>query len=248
MEKVVIVTGASGGLGSEIALKFGAAGAKVVVNFARARDAAGEVAQRINKGMGQAFIYQADVRNFEELKGLVEEVVRKWDRIDVVVNAAGGALAMLTKKENKSLLDHTEDDWDLVIDVNLKGSFNVLRAAAPQMIKQKDGHIILVSSGTGLRPGKIMSSYAAAKAGVNGLMKAAAVELGQYNIKVNAINPGLITHEKLCLGGVAPDGYIGETMLGRLSTAEDLADFVLFISQKDNLSGQIFNNDSRMLF
>lgn len=248
MGKVVIVTGAAGGLGSEIARRFGADGSKVVVSYAKAQAMAEEIAGEINRGPGQSFTYQADVRHYEELKGMVEETVKRWGRIDVVVNAGGGTLAALTKKENKLLLDHSEEDWDLVINVNLKGSFNVLRAVAPQMMKQRDGHIILISSGTGLKPGKLLSSYAAAKSGVNGLMKAAAREFGEYNIKVNAVNPGLITHEQLVLGGINPEGYISETMLGRLSNPKDLADFVVYISQKDNISGQIFNMDSRVLF
>ena len=250
MERVVIVTGATGGLGSAMVRRFGTTGAKIVLmDIPKAQPAMEKLSNEINKGPGQSFTHQADVRHYEELKAMVEETVKRWGRIDVVVNTAGGALAMLTKKANKSLLDHTEEEWDLVVDINLKGSFNVLRAVAPQMIKQKDGHIILVSSGTGLRPGKLFSSYAAAKSGVNGLMKAAALELGEYNIKVNAVNPGLITHEKLVLGpGMTSDGYISETMLGRLSNPEDLADFVVFISQKNNVSGQIYNTDSRVLF
>jgi 3-oxoacyl-[acyl-carrier protein] reductase len=249
MEKVVIITGAAGGLGSEIARRFGAGGYRVVVNdIARAQKAAEKLGDEINQGPGQAFAYQADVRNYEELKGMVEETVKRWDRVDVVVNTAGGTLAMLTKKENKLLLEHTEEEWDLVVDVNLKGSFNCLRAVAPQMIKQKEGHIILVSSGTGIRPGKLMSSYAAAKSGVNGLMKAAARELGEYNIKVNAINPGLVTHRQLVLGGVTAEGYITETTLGRLTNPEEVANFVVRLAEMNNISGQILNMDSRVLF
>jgi len=180
------------------------------------------------------------------------------------VNAVGGPLSMLkfheqlpgtstdraspTKKDNKLLVDHSEEEWDLVVDVNLKGSFNCIRAVAPQMIKQRDGHIILVSSGTGIRPGKLMSSYAAAKAGIFGLMKAAARELGEYNIKVNAVNPGQIIHELLPLSEITQEGYINETMLGRRSNPQDFADFVVYLSQKNNISGQIFNLDSRVLF
>jgi len=244
---IVIVTGAAGGLGSAISRKFGSMGAKVALTDV-AKEATEIIEKEINKGPGQSFAYQVDIRNYEQLKEVAEETVKKWGRIDAVVNAAGGTLSMLTKKENKLLLDHSEEEWDLVMDVNLKGSFNCIRAVAPQMIKQRDGHIILVSSGTGIRPGALMSSYAAAKAGVFGLMKAAARELGGYNIKVNAVNPGLITHKQLSLGGISSEGYIEETTLGRLSEPEDLADLIVFLSQRNNLSGQIFNNDSRVLF
>ena len=153
--------------------------------------------------------------------------------------------------ENKLLLEHSDEEWDLVVDTNLKGTYNCLRAVAPQMIKQKEGHIILVSSGQGLRPGPKLSSYAAAKAGVLGLMKAAASEFGEYNIKVNAVIPGLIPHQLLALGGFVPDyvkRYRDETTLGRLSTPEDFADFIVCLSQMNNVSGQTFSLDSRILF
>ncbi len=251
MDKVVIITGAAGGLGSEIAKRFGSDGAKVVVNdIGRAQAAAENLVDEINKGLGEAFAYQADVRSYEQLAAMVEEAVRRWSRVDVAVNVAGGNLSMLTRKENKLLLEHSEKDWDIVVDVNLKGSFNCLKAVAPQMIKQRDGHIILISSGIGLRPRERMSSYAAAKAGVFGLMKAAALELGEYNIKVNVVNPGLIIHESLPAnaGVQVSEGYVNETMLHRLSNREDFADFVVYLSQKNNISGQIFNLDSRVLF
>ena len=251
MEKVVIIVGATGGLGSEVARRFGSAGAKVVVSdIARAQTAAEKLVSEINNGRGEALAYQADVRAYEELKAMVEETVRRWDRVDIMVNLAGGSLAMLTKKENKLLVDHSEEDWDLLIDINLKGSFNCLKAVAPQMIKQRDGHIILVASGQGLRPNKAMSIYAAAKAGVIGMMRAAAIELGEHNIKVNAVCPGLIVHEQLppISGALIRKSYINQTMLSRLSNPEDFADWVVFLSQKDNASGQIYNLDSRVFF
>ncbi len=249
MDKVVVVTGGSGGLGSEIAKKFGAIGAKVVLNYRPGtRSTVEELADEIEKGPGESLIHKADICKYEELTEMVDKALKKWGRIDIVVNAAGGTLAMLTKQKNKLLLEHSEKEWDLVLEVNLKGSYNCLRAVAPQMIKQRDGHIMLVSSGTGIRPGSLVSSYAAAKAGVFGLMKAAARELGEYDIKVNAVNPGLITHKLLALGGIEPEGYVRETTLGRLSSPEDMADFVVYLCQKNNISGQIFNLDSRVLF
>ncbi len=255
MGKVVIVTGATGGLGSAIVRKFSSNGANVVLcDIPKAQNAMDKLSEEIKNGIGQFFTYQADIRNYEELRGMVKETITRWGRIDVVVNTAGGTYSMLTKKNERLLVDTSEEMWDLVIDVNLKGSFNCIKAVAPQMVKQKDGHVILISSGTGIRPSKLLSSYAAAKAGVFGLMKGAARELGEFNIKVNAINPGLIPHwlgqkTDLPLVGLNPDqDYLRETMLGRLSNPGDLADFVVFISEKNNISGQIFNNDSRLLF
>jgi 3-oxoacyl-[acyl-carrier protein] reductase len=249
---VVIVTGAAGGLGSATVRRFGSIGAKIVLcDIPKAQNGMDKLSGEINKGPGECFTYQADVRKYEELKAMADETVKRWGRIDVVVNTAGGTYSMLTRKGEKRLLEHTEEIWDLVIDINLKGSFNCIKAVAPQMIQQRDGHIILVSSGSGFRPGKLMSSYAAAKSGVFGLMKAAANEFGEYNVKVNAVNPGFIPHWKgeelkQVLGGFDPGYYMKETALGRSSSPEDLADLVLYLSQRDNVSGQIYNNDSRI--
>ncbi|MBI2860437.1 MAG: SDR family NAD(P)-dependent oxidoreductase [Chloroflexi bacterium] len=236
MDRVVIVTGATGKLGPEIARRFGATGAKVVVNDNRQSSELAEgLAAEINKGPGKCFAYKADVRRYEDWQGMVEETLRRLNRIDVVVNLAGGNLGKLTGKENKLLLDHNEEDWDLVIDVNLKGTFNCLRAVAPQMIKQREGHFILISSLQGVKPRALVSSYSAAKAGVFGLMKAAALEFGQYNIKVNAVNPG----------GETPVTK-KDCVLGRFSTQGDLADFIVYLSQTDNISGQTFHVGNRI--
>ncbi len=252
MGKVVIVTGATGGMGSVTVRKFGSVGAKIVLcDIPKAQSGMDQLSREINKGPGESFTYQADVRNYEELKAMADETVKRWGRIDVVVNTAGGTYSMLTRKGEKRLLEHTKEIWDLVIDINLTGSFNCIKAVVPQMIKQRDGHIILVSSGSGFRPGKLMASYAAAKSGVFGLMKAAANEFGEFNVKVNAVNPGFVPHwtgEELqqVLGGFNPDYYYKETALGRSATPEDLADLVLYLSERNNVSGQIYNNDSRI--
>ncbi len=244
---VVIVTGAAGGLGSAVARRFRASGAKVVL-MDRNEAAVKKLAAEIDEGNEHTLTYSADLLNYASLQAMAAATVERWGRIDIVLNTAGGTLAMLTKKDNKALLDQTEEEWDLVVNVNLKGSFNCVRAVAPYMIQQQSGHIILVASGTGIRPGPRMSSYAAAKAGVLGLMKSAARDLGEYNVQVNAVNPGLITHELLALGGASAEGYTSETMLGRLSSPEEFADFVVYISQMKSISGQIYNVDSRVLF
>ncbi len=246
-DEVVIVTGAAGGLGSAVARKFRATGANVVLTD-RNEEAIKKLALEIDGGTEHTLAYPADLLSYNELQAMAAATVEKWGHIDIVLNAAGGTLAMLTKKDNKALLDQTEEEWDLVVNVNLKGSFNCVRAVAPYMIQQREGHIILVASGTGIRPGPRMSSYAAGKAGVIGLMKAAARDLGEYNVRVNAVNPGLITHELLALGGASAQGYTSETMLGRLSSPEDFADFVVYMSHMNNISGQIYNVDSRVLF
>ena len=143
-----------------------------------------------------------------------------------------------------------DEEWRLVVGVNLDGAFEWVRAVAPPMIAQKAGHIILVASGTGLRPRPNMSGYAAAKAGVIGLMKAAAKDLGVHGVQVNAVNPGLTPHERLPAEAAGPNvvGYTADTMLGRLSTPEEFARFVTALSHMTAISGQTINIDSKILF
>lgn len=252
MDKAAIVTGASGFLGSAIARNLGGLGFNVVVNYRSDKAGAEKTASGINKGPGKAIVYQADVRKFSEVQKMVKLAQDKFGRLDVVVSNAGGSLGMITKEgKEKLLLDYEEDEWDLVIETNIKGTFNCIKAAAPAMIKQKGGHIVIVASGTGLRGGVKMSSYAAAKAGEIGLMKAAARELGEQNIKINALCPGRIMH-----GAVAAvvanypqhDAYLQEAVLHRNGDADEFGRFVGHLVQMENISGQVINLDSRILF
>ena len=241
---VVVVTGAAGGLGSEVVRRFARDGSRVV-----ALDLRQEAVERLARGTaGEVLALAADLTDRSRLDRAVAQALAAHGRIDVLVNAAGGTQAMLGMGPNKSLLDHTDEEWRRVLAVNLDGTFNVLRAVAPVMVRQGGGSIVLVASGTGIRPGPNMSSYAAAKAGTIGLMKAAARELGPHGVRVNAVNPGLITHEQLDLGGASVDGYLGETMLGRLSSPAEFAEGVLFVSRATALSGQTVNVDSRVLW
>lgn len=174
----------------------------------------------------------------------------RWGRVDALVNTAGGSLAQLSGGPDKLVTELDDADYDLVIDVNLRGSFHCVRAAGRQMAAQREGHIILVASGSGLRPGGSSAAYAAAKAGVIGLMKGAAKDLGPFNVRVNAVNPGLIPHERMpaVAAGRFLDSYKQETMLGRFSTAEEFARLVAFLATATHLSGQVINLDSRVFF
>ncbi|MFC2001945.1 SDR family NAD(P)-dependent oxidoreductase [Chloroflexota bacterium] len=248
MSKVVIVTGGSGGLGGAIATEFGLTGAKVVICDIAFLDEAEGVAKKINEGGGETFIYKADVRNYSQLKAMVEATLDRWQRIDVLVNNAGGGTPLMGLG-GAPLTEMAEEVWDRVVDTNLKGTFLCIKAVAPQMMKQKEGHIINVSSGAGLRGDKNSSPYAAAKAGVIGLTKSAARELGDYNVKVNAVCPGRILHERSLGQGRRPRDYEEETVLHRATgSAQEFAKFVVYLSSMENISGQTLNLDSRILF
>lgn len=247
MDRVVIITGASGGIGNAMALKFGLERDKVVLTD-KSMEKAEEIAARINEGPGQAITYRADVRQWKEIEGLVKTTLNKWKRIDILICLAGQFLRHLRgTTEEKLLVDHTEEDWDLVLDTNLKGVFFCMKAVIPQMVSQKDGHIMIMSAGTGLRGRAFQSSYAASKAGLFGLMKSAAWELGKYNIRVNAICPGLILHPFLKASGRDIDDYINEAVLGRYGGPDEVAGFFVQLAKMQNISGQILNIDSRIL-
>jgi 3-oxoacyl-[acyl-carrier protein] reductase len=240
---VAIVVGASGGLGAAVVRRFAADGWRVV--------AAGRDRSRVEAAVSRAAVVTAvvDVLDPDAVDACVGLAVSRFGRVDALVNASGGSLAQLGGVD-KPVTELTESDWNLVLDVNLRGSFHCVRSAGRQMAEQRDGHIILLASGSGLRPGGQSAAYAAAKAGVIGLMKGAARDLGPFNVRVNAVNPGLIPHERMPVtaAGRFLDAYKAETMLGRFSTQEEFARLVAFLATASHLSGQVINLDSRVFF
>jgi 3-oxoacyl-[acyl-carrier protein] reductase len=238
---VAVVMGAAGGLGSAVARGFAEAGWKVV--------AAGRDAGRVQAALGgtQAMVAVADVLDAASVEACLERACAELGRVDVLVNAAGGSLAQLGGTD-KPVTELTDADWDLVLDVNLRGSFHCVRAAGRLMAAQREGHIMLVASGSGLRPGGRSAAYAAAKAGVIGLMKGAAKDLGPFNVRVNAVNPGLVPHARMpaAAAGRFLDSYKDETMLGRFSTPEEFARLVVLLAGAPHVSGQVLNLDSRV--
>jgi len=241
LERVVIVTGASRGLGREIALQFGASGCRVVVNYREREGDARMVAEDICRSGGDAFAVRADIRRPDEVDSMVDKALRRWGSIDVLVNNAG-----VTRDALAVRMD--EADWDSVMDANLKGPFLCMRAVTRAMIKQRSGHIISIASIAGTRGREGQANYAASKAGLIGLTKAAAKELGRSNVQVNCVLPGYLPTD---MGAAAPESVIArvlaETTLGRTSNTVEVAAFIHYLSFMKNVSGQVFNLDSRVL-
>jgi 3-oxoacyl-[acyl-carrier protein] reductase len=222
--RVALVTGASRGIGRAIALELAAAGAAVGVNYRADGDAAAEVVSAIEQAGGRAAALQADVSDADAAKALVETCESQLGELDVLVCNAGitrdGLIARLSPEA-----------WTTVIDTNLAGPFFLCQAVSRRMLRRRSGSIILMSSVVGVHGNAGQTNYSASKAGLIGLGKSLARELGSRNIRVNVIAPGYIATE---LTGVLPEelrqGILDQTPLGRLGESEDVARAVRFLA------------------
>jgi 3-oxoacyl-[acyl-carrier protein] reductase len=240
-KRVIIITGASRGLGRALALRFGRAGERVVVNFLSNEQAARAVADGVFQNGGEAILYGANVKNTVEIETMVSYTLERWGSIDVLINNAA-----LTK--DRIILRMSEAEWDDVSDANLSGPFHCIRAVTDHMIKQLSGHIINISSIVGEQGREGQANYAAAKAGLIGLTKAAAKELGLFNIQVNAVLPGYLPTEMgATISNDMHNRILRENTLGRGTDADEVAELIYQLSLTHNVSGQVFNLDSRIL-
>ncbi len=240
-KRVIIITGASRGLGREIAFRFGMAGERIVVNFMSDEEAARTVADEVIRKGGEAIPYSADVGNPAAVNAMIDDIIKQWGTVDVLINNAA-----LTK--DLLILRMTGEDWDDVINTDLTGPFNCIRAAARFMTEQRSGHIINISSIVGLQGREGQANYSAAKAGLIGLNKASSKELGLYNIKVNAVLPGYMpTDMGAAVSTIVHDRILKENALGKSSDPLEVADFIYHLSRMNNVSGQVFNLDSRII-
>ena len=240
--KIAIVTGASRGIGSAIAHNLSKAGAKVVL-ISRSIDALKSVESEIKSNGGEAISITADVSNLESFTNAINQVVETWGTVDILINNAG-----ITK--DNIILRLKEEDWDAVIDINLKGCFNGIKAVARPMLKARSGRIINITSVIGLIGNSGQSNYAASKAGILGLTKSIAKELGPRNITVNAIAPGYIQTEMTDnLDQTSKDNLMKSIPLQRLGKPEEIASLVCFLASEEAayITGQTLNVDGGMV-
>jgi 3-oxoacyl-[acyl-carrier protein] reductase len=233
--KVALVTGGSRGIGREIVAALVAAGADVAFTYRQSAAAAEEVARELSKDGRKVVAYCSDAANFENARQVVENVVAEFHRLDILINNAG------IRRDNL-LLRMTEDEWDEVLDTNLKSVFNFTKAACRQMLHQRSGKIVNVTSVVGLMGNAGQTNYAASKAGVIGFTKALAKEVASRNIQVNAVAPGYIdTEMTLKLSAAQRKAITDFIPLQRTGKPEEVAEMVLFLSSSgsDYMTGQV---------
>ena len=227
LDQVVLVTGASRGIGRAIALQFGQLGAKVGVNYLRNGEAAQEVATEIEQAGGKAIILQGDVSNADTAGQLVDQMLSTWGRIDCLVNNAG-----IT--QDTLLVRMSEEAWDEVLNTNLKSIYNCTKAVLRPMFKERQGAIINIASVVGIIGNIGQANYAAAKAGVIAFTKSIAREAAPRNIRVNAVAPGFIASDMTNkLPQEVVSQYLGNIPLKRLGQPEDVAKAVAFLASPD---------------
>jgi 3-oxoacyl-[acyl-carrier protein] reductase len=237
--KVALVTGASRGIGRACAIRLAALGAAVVVNYRASAAAAADVVATIERGGGVALAVQGDVSQFEAAAAVVRAAIDAHGRLDILVNNAGTT-------RDRLLAGMTEEDFDVIIEQNLKSTFNCCRAALRQMLKQKGGRIVNVTSIAGVVGNPGQTNYSAAKAGIIGFTKAMAREYGRRNIAVNAVAPGYIpTDLTEALPPAIKATIVKATACGRMGSAEEVASAVAFLASDaaSYITGQILAVD-----
>ncbi|WP_226658319.1 3-oxoacyl-[acyl-carrier-protein] reductase [Pseudalkalibacillus hwajinpoensis] len=241
--KTALVTGASRGIGRAIALELAKEGMNVAVNYAGSEAKANSVVYEIKAAGGNAIAIKANVASMEEVQGMIKEVVSTFGSLEVLVNNAG-----ITR--DNLIMRMKEEEWDSVIDTNLKGVFNCTKSVTRQMMKQRYGRIVNVASVVGVAGNAGQANYVAAKAGVIGLTKTTAKELASRNITVNALAPGFIETDMTDeLSDEVKSGMKGQIPLGRLGAAEDIAKATKFLVSDDAnyITGQTLHIDGGMI-
>ena len=241
--KVALVTGASKGIGRAIAQKFVEAGAQVAFTYLSSVEKGQQLEQELSAGGGRAKGYRSDAANTGQAEQLVEDVVKEFGKLDIVVNNAG-----ITR--DGLLMRMSEEQWDAVINTNLKSVFNVTKAATKHMMRAKYGSLVNITSVVGIKGNAGQANYAASKAGIIGFTKSVALELGSRNIRCNAIAPGFIETEMTGeLDQKVVDEWRKAIPLKRGGSPEDVANAAVFLAsdQSSYISGQVLQVDGGML-
>lgn len=240
--KIALITGAGRGIGRAIAIALAKEGAEVVINYNGSEERAKEVKQTIEENGGKASIYKCNVSDFTACEAMIKDIVKEYGHLDILVNNAG-----ITK--DGLIMKMKEEDFDSVLNVNLKGTFNTIRHSARQMMKQRSGKIINISSVSGILGNVGQANYAASKAGVIGLTKTMARELGSRGITVNAIAPGFVDTEMTeVLSEEIRENVCKQIILGRFGKPEDIANTAVFLAsdKADYITGQVISVDGGM--
>ena len=240
--KCAVITGASRGIGKCIATKFAKEGANVVINYRNNEEEALKVKQELEDLGSQVLVVKADLSELEQAENLIKEAKKEFGRVDILVNNAG-----ITK--DNLIIRMKEEDFDRVIKTNLKGAFNCLKAVTPIMLKQKYGKIVNMASVVGVvgNPGQV--NYCASKAGLIGMTKSLAKEIGSRNITVNAIAPGFIdTDMTKILSDDQKKKILSQIPLNKFGNIEDIANTALFLASENSnyITGQVIHIDGGM--
>ena len=234
-DKIALVTGASRGIGAATAVKMAEYGAFVVVNYNGSKDRAEAVVNEIKANGGDGVALQCDVSDFNACKEMIDNILKEYGRIDILVNNAG-----ITK--DGLLMAMSEEDFDKVITTNLKGAFNTIRHMSKQFLKQKSGHIVNLSSISGVNGNAGQANYAASKAGIVGLTKSVAKELASRGVTCNAVAPGFIETEMTeAMTDKAREAIMAEIPMKRGGKAEEVAELICYLSsdRASYVTGQV---------
>lgn len=240
--KVAVVTGASRGIGRQIAIHMAREGAFVIINYHGSKEKADETVAEIEKNRGRAEAIQCNVSSYQESEIFLRQVIEKYGRIDILVNNAG-----ITR--DNLLMKMSEEDFDAVLNINLKGAFHCMKHVSRQMLKQKSGRIINISSVSGVMGNAGQANYCASKAGIIGLTKSVARELASRGITVNAIAPGFIHTEMTdVLSDSVKEGALSQIPMKKFGEPDDIADMAVFLASDmaKYVTGQVICVDGGM--